>query len=76
MATLPTGYFVTHKLMLERTCYFHIGKPEGVRRDGKSLWEIVNWLKNVTSWVNRRTHGMDKLCYQGLSFSAACQIRQ
>jgi len=22
MATIPTGYFVAQKLMLERTCYF------------------------------------------------------
>lgn len=47
MATLPTGYFVTHKLMLERACYFPAPpllseSPEGAER------EIVFLLKNMT----------------------------
>lgn len=38
MATLPTGYFVTHKLMLERACYFPAPpllseSPEGAERE-------------------------------------------
>lgn len=35
MATLPTGYSVTHGLMLERTCYFPA--PRGLKGEAGSL---------------------------------------
>lgn len=41
MVTLPTGYFVTHKLMLERTCYLPALGPYWKAQRGEESGKLL-----------------------------------